>query len=67
MANRQVRLLTRNKQTTGGNLPSNALMGEAFVNLYDGILKFSGVTGGGYEPSSDSSVFEVGSTLYNSK
>lgn len=64
---RQARLLIRDKKTTGGALPAGALMAEPFVNLYDGILKFSGVTGGGFEPSDVTSVFEVGSTLYNSK
>jgi len=64
---RQATLLIRDKLTTGGALPSNTLMAEPFVNLYDGVLQFSGVTGGGYEPSSVASVFEVGSTLYNSK
>jgi len=67
MAIRQATLLIRDKQTTGGALPAGALMAEPFVNLYDGILKFSGVTGGGFEPSDVASVFEVGSTLYNSK
>jgi hypothetical protein len=64
---RQARLLIRDRQVTGGSLPADALMAEPFVNLYDGILKFSGVTGGSYEPSDVASVFEVGSKLYNSK
>ena len=67
MAERQVRITLRDKQTTGGSVPGAALFGEPFVNLYDGILKFSGVTGGGFETSSQSGVFEVGSTLYNQK
>ena len=67
MATRQATLLIRDRQVTGGALPANALMAEPFVNLFDGILKFSGVTGGGFEPSDVSTVFEVGSTLYNSK
>jgi hypothetical protein len=67
MAERQVRITLRDKQTTGGSVPGTALFGEPFVNLYDGILKFSGVTGGGFETSSQSGVFEVGSTLYNQK
>ena len=67
MATRQATLLIRDKQTSGGVLPAGALMAEPFVNLFDGILKFSGVTGGGFEPSDVSTVFEVGSTLYNSK
>jgi len=65
MALRDVRHLVRKKSTTGGNVPSGALMGEPFVNLYDGILKFSGATGGGFEISAQSGVFEVGSKLYN--
>jgi len=64
---RQARLLIRDKQTTGGALPANALYAEPFVNLYDGVLKFSGVTGGVFEPSDVDTVFEVGSTLYNSR
>jgi len=64
---RQATILIRDRQVTGGAIPSTAFMAEPFVNLYDGVLRFSGVTGGGYEPSSSSSVFEVGSTLYNSK
>jgi hypothetical protein len=67
MATRQATLLIRDRQVTGGALPANALLAEPFVNLFDGILKFSGVTGGGFEPSDVSTVFEVGSTLYNSK
>jgi hypothetical protein len=67
MAIRQATLLIRDRQVTGGALPADALMAEPFVNLFDGVLRFSGVTGGGFEPSSVSSVFEVGSTLYNSK
>ena len=67
MALRQATILIRDRQTTGGALPTNALMGEPFVNLFDGVLKFSGVTGGVYEPSDVASVFEVGSTLYNSR
>lgn len=46
-------------------MPGTALFGEPFVNLYDGILKFSGVTGGSFETSSQNGIFEVGSTLYN--
>lgn len=67
MAERQVRITLRDKQTTGGSIPGTAIFGEPFVNLYDGILKFSGVTGGSFETSSQSGVFEVGSTLYNQK
>jgi len=67
MAERQVRITLRDKQTTGGLIPSSALFGEPFVNLYDGVLKFSGVTGGSFEQSSQSGVFEAGSLLYNQK
>ena len=35
---RDAKLLIRKKLTTGGNIPSDALIGEPFVNLYDGIL-----------------------------
>lgn len=64
---RGARILIRDRQVNGGAIPSDALMGEPFVNLYNGILKFSGVTGGDYEPSSQTGVFEVGSVLYNSR
>lgn len=64
---RQATILIRDRQVSGGALPSSALMAEPFVNLYDGVLRFSGVTGGGYEPALQSGVFEIGSTLYNSK
>jgi hypothetical protein len=67
MAERQVRITLRDKQTTGGSIPGTALFGEPFVNLYDGILKFSGITGGSFEASTQSGVFEVGSTLYNQR
>ncbi len=67
MATRGATILVRDRQVSGGALPANALMAEPFVNLSDGVLKFSGVTAGGFETSSESGVFEVGSTLYNSK
>lgn len=67
MAEREVRITLRDRQTVGGLIPSNALMGEPFINLFDGVLRFSGVTGGGFETSSQPGVFEVGSTLYNQK
>ena len=67
MAERQVRITLRDKQTTGGSVPGTALLGEPFINLYDGVLKFSGVTGGGFETSNQTDVFEVGSALYNQK
>lgn len=64
---RDVRITLRDRQTTGGSLPVDTIFGEPFVNLFDGVLRFSGVTGGGFETSSQSGVFEVGSTLYNQK
>ena len=67
MTERQVRITLRDKQTTGGSIPGTALLGEPFINLYDGVLKFSGVTGGGFETSNQTDVFEVGSALYNQK
>lgn len=65
--NRQVRLIVRNRSVDSGDLPSSALMGEPFVNLYNGVLRFSGITGGDYEESQQNDVFEVGSKLFNSK
>jgi hypothetical protein len=67
MAQRNVTITLRDKQTTGGSIPGTALMGEPFINLFDGVLKFSAVTGGSFEPSTQTGVFEVGSTLYNQK
>jgi len=67
MANRPVTILVKKKQTTGGAIPGSALMGEPFINLFDGVLKFSATTGGSFEPSSQANVFEVGSSVYNQK
>lgn len=67
MTERQVRITLRDKQTAGGSIPGTALLGEPFVNLYDGVLKFSGVSGGDFETSNQTDVFEVGSALYNQK
>jgi hypothetical protein len=67
MALRDVRITLRDRQTTGGSIPGDAQFGEPFVNLFDGVLRFSAVTGGGFEPSTQTNVFEVGSTLYNQK
>lgn len=67
MALRDVRITLRDRQTTGGLLPSDTQFGEPFINLYDGVLRFSGVTGGAYEVTNQSGVFEVGSALYNQK
>jgi len=62
---RPVKITLRDRQTAGGSIPSDALFGEPFVNLYNGVLRFSGITGGDYENSTQTGVFEVGSTLYN--
>ena len=67
MALRDVRITLRDRQTTGGLLPADSQFGEPFINLYDGILKFSGVTGGSFETNTQTGVFEVGSALYNQK
>jgi len=63
---RQVTIKVRDRQVDGGLVPSTAVMAEPFVNLYNGVLRFSGVTGGDYEESSQTGVFEVGSKLFNS-
>lgn len=65
--NRQVTIKVRDRQVSGGSIPGDALFGEPFVNLYNGVLRFSGVTGGDFEPSSQTGVFEVGSSLYSQK
>jgi len=62
---RPVTITLRDRQTTGGSIPSDAVFGEPFVNLFNGVLRFSGVTGGDYETTPQAGVFEVGSTLYN--
>jgi len=67
MALRDVRIALRDRQTTGGLLPADSQFGEPFINLFDGILRFSGVTGGSYETATQSGVFEVGSVLYNQR
>lgn len=67
MADRSVRITLRDRQVSGGSIPGSALMGEPFVNLFNGILAFSAVTGGDYETSSQAGVFEAGSKLYNQK
>jgi hypothetical protein len=63
---RQVTIKVRDRQVDGGAVPSSAVFGEPFVNIYNGALRFSGVTGGDFEESSQSGVFEVGSKLFNS-
>jgi len=59
------RIQIRKKETTGSiYIPLDAYLGEPFVNLYDGILMFSGASGGGYTPAvGQPGVFEVGSNL----
>ena len=59
-------IIIRNRQVSGGIVPSTALMGEPLVNLFNGVLRFSGTTGGDFEESAQTGVFEVGSRLYNS-
>ena len=60
-----VRIVLRKKETGGSNpIPTDVFMGEPLVNLWDGILLFSGITGGAYQPSpGQPGVFEVGSTV----
>jgi hypothetical protein len=72
MATRQTRLLTKNSTSSNQVLPSSILKGEAVVNLNDGILFYSGASGGNFTPfvdpnnaSSGGTFFEVGSNLYN--
>jgi len=68
MATRDTRIVIKNRQSAGGNYPSggNALLGEAVVNLSDGILAFSGTTGSfTTNDNATSGYFEVGSNLYD--
>ena len=67
MAQRDVRITLRDRQITGGSIPGDALFGEPFINVFDGILKFSGITGGSYEQSNQTGISEAGSKLYNQK
>ena len=67
MSLKDVRITLRERQTTGGLLPVDSQFGEPFINLYDGVLKFSGVTGGSFETNTQGGVFEVGSVLYNQR
>lgn len=61
------RVQIRKKETTGSiYIPSDAYLGEPFVNVYDGVLMFSGFPGGTYIPAvGQPGVFEVGSNLSN--
>lgn len=54
---RQATIKVRDRQVSGGSIPGDAVFGEPFVNLYNGVLRFSGVTGGGYEASTQIGVF----------
>lgn len=67
MAKRRTIHVLKNTSTNNQTLPSSGiLMGEPLVNLYNGILFFSGSTGGNFVPSdNNASYFEVGSNLYN--
>ena len=73
MAIRKTTHILKNTQTSNKALPtSGILMGEPLVNLFNGILFFSGATGGNYTPFVDPSnvtsggtYFEVGSNVYN--
>jgi hypothetical protein len=71
MATRDTRLVTKNRQSAGGAFPSgaSALLGEAVVNLSDGILAFSGISGGAFTTNDNatSGYFEVGSNVYDLK
>ncbi len=58
------RYFLRNKLTSDSTLPLNTKMGEPFVNLYEGRMFFSGVTGGSYTGvTGQPNVFEIGSNV----
>jgi len=64
VALKDIRYKLRKKISTGGSVPINAFYGEPFVNVFDGILYFSGYTGGSFIPAGGQpTVFEVGSKL----
>lgn len=73
MAIRRTTHILKNTQTSNKDLPASGIqMGEPLVNLFNGILFFSGVTNGNYtqfvDPSNATSggtYFEVGSNVYN--
>lgn len=73
MAIRSTTHILKNTQTNNKALPASGIqMGEPLVNLFNGILFFSGVTGGNYTPfvdplnaTSGGTYFEVGSNVYN--
>lgn len=73
MATRRTIYKLKSNQTNNGALPTSGVqMGEPLVNLFNGVVFFSGTTGGNYTPFVDPSnvtsggtYFEVGSNLYN--
>jgi hypothetical protein len=73
MAIRSTTHILKNTQTNNKALPASGIqMGEPLVNLFNGILFFSGVTNGNYTPfvdplnaTSGGTYFEVGSNVYN--
>lgn len=67
MAIRKTTHILKNTQTNNKALPSSGVvMGEPLVNLFNGILFFSGVTGGDFVKSNNNNTyFEVGSNLYD--
>ncbi len=69
MATRRTIYKLKNNQTNNGALPTSGVqMGEPLVNLYNGIVFFSGTTGGDFTQSGlNDTYFEVGSNLYNLK
>jgi len=60
-----VRTILRHKKTSGSNpIPDDVKFGEPLVNLYDGIMLFSGAPNGIFQSSIEQpGVFEVGSTV----
>ena len=69
MATRRTIYKLKSNQTNNGALPTSGVqMGEPLVNLYNGIVFFSGTTGGDFTQSGlNATYFEVGSNLYNLK
>ena len=67
MAIRKTTHILKNTQTNNKSLPVGGIeMGEPLVNLFNGILYFSGTSGGNFTPSDNNSTyFEVGSNINN--
>lgn len=67
MAIRKTTHILKNTQTNNKPLPTSGIeMGEPLVNLFNGILYFSGTSGGNFTPSDNNSTyFEVGSNINN--